>query len=147
MQHAYFLRNVIFLLYQGGEHFFSSQIPLIYKHLFYKYFIISVCRLSYKRQKQEHMETWVSQSLIKIDDWFFCALSSHIWSSILLIFCMSAYYSVNKGLKCKNMEMWFSRPLIKIHNLFFFMWTFHSYINIYSIFLYVILSDAKKVEI
>ena len=57
---------------------FYGHIPLIYEHLFYKYF---VCQSSYKRHKWKNIKTSVAWFLFKIEVGFFCEDSSDKWPS------------------------------------------------------------------
>ena len=61
-----------------------------------------------------------SQPLIKTEVWFFWAHSSHIWASILWIFCPSVCQSVYKKQICKNRETWISELLFQIGTDSFF---------------------------
>ncbi len=43
----------------------------IFLHLFYKCFVLSVCRSGYNRHKCKNLETYISRVLFKIKVWFF----------------------------------------------------------------------------
>ncbi len=79
------------------------RIPLIFEHLFYKYFFLSVCRSGYKSPKCKNIEVWFSWPLIKFKVYFFLCLFLPYMSIYSINFVC---WSIGQATKGRNVITW-----------------------------------------